>query len=765
VYNSKNVIQTGETVSQTFRARVIRDEKGERSQSLETHLIETAELAGKFADAFSSREWGYIAGLWHDLGKYQLDFQRKLNGEKVGVEHSGIGAAIASEMLKDGGIAIAFIIAGHHGGLANFIKSENYQPTPLKERLKRNESGVKDIKALALIPPFIIQPEIPALPVFLSPMQPNTDVATRAVMKRGGEMWIRFLFSALVDADRLNSEAFTEPEKATLRSRFSDVPELEKRIEKYINNKIEAISAEIRCSSVNKLRNMVLEACRTRATEPPGFFSLVVPTGGGKTLSAMSFALKHAVKNQLRRVIVVIPYTSIIEQNAREYRMALGDENVIEHHSSFDYDDQCDSGDVNGYATRAELAVENWDAPVIITTSVQFLETLFSSKASRCRKLHNIARSVIIFDEVQALPPGMLIPIIEAMKELTTNYGCSVLMATATLPALNERQSLPQGLKNVRSIVEDTETLFTGLKRVNYSWPESDKIVEWGDLALDISENNQALVIVHRRQDARILAEELTKYCELDTIFHLSALMCPAHRLEVINEVKQRLNEGMTTRLVSTQLIEAGVDLDFPVVYRALGGLDSIVQAAGRCNREGRYSRGEVILFRAPSKPPPGTPRKAKDITETMLKGRPELEPDSFEIMNEYFKRLYMTHDLDIKNIQREREEYNFATVGQSFRLIEDGFTESIVVPYGDAVNRLEKIRYEGLNKELLRTLQPFIVNVYPTAFKQMSESGYLLEVHPSLYTIRPDVENLYDSKKFGLTAGDETSSMSALIV
>ncbi|MEN8613807.1 CRISPR-associated helicase Cas3' [Dehalogenimonas sp. THU2] len=763
----KNLIdgESGSLIKQSYYARIAHEATGERKQALETHLINAAGLAAGFAADFSSADWGYLAGLWHDLGKYQQDFQRRLNGEKISVEHSGLGAVCAMERMPQSGFPLAFAIAGHHGELADLIKGGTHQPKPLKSRLTENTPVMKAIKEAGIIPEEILERSTPELPDFLTNSSKVNSAAVQAHLKRSGEMWTRFLFSSLIDADRLDSEKFGEPEKAKLRAQFSAILELNRKLDEHLEKKVVAIPLHLQDSEVNRARRDVLNACRLRALDLPGLFSLIVPTGGGKTLSAMSFALRHAAAHGLHRVIVVIPYTSIIEQNAKEYRQALGDENIIEHHSSYDPQNR-ENGNETDIEKRANLATENWEAPLIVTTSVQFLETLFSSSASRCRKLHNIARSVIILDEVQTLPPGMLASILDALQELTQNYGCSLVLSTATPPALLERPNLPQGLKNVRQIIAEPEALAQKLKRVNYLWPESDEAIRWETLIDEVAQCEQVLVVVHRRQDARDLAQALVACSLKHTVFHLSALMCPAHRLEVIARIKERLKLGMPTRVVSTQLVEAGVDFDFPIVYRALGGLDSIVQAAGRCNREGRSKKGKVVIFRAPSKPPPGTPRKALDVTETMLRARGGFEPDSPEIIEEYFRRLYLTHELDCKNIQREREEFNFATVGREFRLIEDGFTESIVVPYEDAPARLNTLRQNGSDRKLLRSLQPFVVNVYPKAFKNLLDSGYLLELEaaPSLYTLRVGAENLYDDT-FGLTAGDESTSAPALII
>ncbi len=711
-------------------------------QKLENHLRGVADLAAGFSNVFSSSGWGRLAGLWHDIGKYQLSFQEKLLGKRLSVDHSAAGATLAVQKFGDLGLPIAFAIAGHHAGLANWLKSEAGLPSPLKERLTKSEGILSDIEAH--LPADIVTAKVPALPTRLI----GRNIGAANQRNRSTDFWIRFLFSALVDADRLDAEKFENPELHQLRSGYSTTVDLNHLLDQYLEHKIDNPAMGTSNSAVNLIRRQVLKACQESATSAPGIFSLTVPTGGGKTLSAMSFALRHAVVHDLRRIIVVIPYTSIIEQNAAVYCEALGADNIIEHHSSYD-PTRNTSTDMDRY----ELATENWDAPVIITTSVQFFETLFSSRPSVCRKLHNVAKSVIIFDEVQTLPPGLLLAILEGINELTTNYGCSIVLSTATPPALAARPGFDAGLKNVQNIIPHPEHLVTLLKRVRYAWPEPGAQVLWPELAAELAKEKQVLAIVDRRKDARELAQELQKVSE-NPVYHLSALMCPAHRLDVINRIKECLKQGVVCRVVSTQLVEAGVDLDFPVVYRSLTGLASIIQAAGRCNREGHLTKGKVIVFRSPSPPPAGTLKSAKDITESMLREAGTLDPDDLSTVETFFRQLYFTQELDALGIQTERQEFNFATVGQKFRLIEDGFTRDVVVPFDDSTARLEKLRKYGADRQILRSLQPYSVSIYPDAFKKLNDSGALVEVD-EIFALSPTHHHLYDPV-FGLVVGDE---------
>lgn len=746
--------------SRRFYAHTIESKPAEYWQDLDDHLRGVAELAGAYCDAFASHDLGFCAGLWHDLGKYQEPFQRRLLGSRVAVEHSGVGAALARRTGTDAGLALAFAIAGHHAGLANLVADGPSFPTPLKERLKENERKLSD--TLSNVPPWIRDHLLPDFPDFLRLSGGATE---RELGKRRVEFWVRCVFSALVDADRLNTESFCDPSRSALRCRFSPISTLRERCDLFIDSKMEGLSPAQRNESVNVARCEVLQACRAAASRPAGVFGLNVPTGGGKTLSAMSFALAHAEHHGLRRVIVVIPYTSIIEQNAEVYREALGPENVVEHQSNLDPEKQAAKLGEE-LTTRLELACENWDAPVIVTTNVQFFESLFANHPSRCRKLHNIARSVIILDEVQTLPPAFLVSITEALNELKDNYGCSVVLSTATPPALAARERFEFGLSHIHQIIPHAKQLANQLKRVEYAWPCQEAFpVAWPDLAQELAGHRQVLAVVHKRIDARTLTKELRSVTDPGSVWHLSALMCPAHRSTVMVGIKDALARGDICRVVSTQLVEAGVDLDFPIVYRALAGLDSIVQSAGRCNREGHLEKGHVVLFRAVTSPPPGTLRRALQVTGTLLRDAGGiLDPSDPELIEKYFRMLYLGETLDAKGIQPLRDGFNFAAVAREFRLIEDGFTQSVVVPYGDAEARLEDLRGRGPSRESLRGLQPFVVSIYPQSFAQLSRVGALEELAGGLFTLSKPYMHLYDST-FGLMAGDDVQAAPEALV
>jgi CRISPR-associated endonuclease/helicase Cas3 len=547
----------------------------------------------------------------------------------------------------------------------------------------------------------------------------------------------------------------------TGREPHADLPALRERLDAYIS----AFAGGKEKNRVNTARAAVLQSCQEAALLDPGFFSLTVPTGGGKTLSGMSFALNHAARYGMRRVICVIPYTSIIEQNASVYREALGDENVLEHHCSFDPEkkgaEDIKSRSFSGETlTLFEKAAENWDFPVIVTTTVQFFESLFANGAGHCRKLHNIARSVVILDEAQSLPPEFLGTILDGMRELTEHYGCSIVISTATQPALETRQNF-HGLDNVRPIIAEPRELFRGLKRVCYHWPKKgERLSDWGELAQDALRHKRVLLITHKRKDARALTRELKSRDPASPLFHLSAQMCPAHRFDTLGKINAALklknrNSALPCRVVSTQLVEAGVDLDFDAVYRALGGLDSIVQAAGRCNREGCEELGHVYIYRCFTEPPVGTPRVGRDACETMLaaaesEGK-ELDLEDPQIFNAYFRTFYPSNPPD--PIPAARECFHYEEVDRRFNIIDEEGRKSVVVPYGNAAEVVAEIKKNGWTKALRRGLQQFTVQISERDFDNIFKT--LEEISEGIYMLRHLYRNSYDPL-FGLLPPDE---------
>ncbi len=720
------------------------------THDLEDHLRATADLAAVFAAAFDSTDFARCAGLWHDLGKNADDFQARVRGSADAhveetpaagrVDHSSAGALHARERLAPGlARPLAFVIAGHHVGLKD--------PTDLDARLEDALKEGRLAKALenpARVVPLAPQPTPP--PFLAGPADVSGDD-----LKRRYEFWVRMLFSCLVDADFLDTERHFDSGRSQQRGRYPGLAALKDMFDRFTAG----LLAEAAPTSVNRVRRQVLESCRAKGREcPQGVFSLTAPTGSGKTLAAMAFALEHALARDLRRVIVVLPYTSIIDQNADVYRKAFGGAGVLEHHASIDLDDPARANHLS------RLARENWDAPVVVTTSVQFLESLLANRPSRCRKLHNVARSVVVFDEVQALPVPQLLPIVDVLKELVRSYGVSLVLSTATQPALRRRASgLSQvfpGFEQTVEIVDGVGETFRELRRVRVKWPaDLERPVAWEVLAREVSREEEVLVIVHKRADARELADLVPGSV------HLSALMCPAHRLKVIEDIKRRLRENRDrrgrgeaaepVRVVSTQLVEAGVDLDFPVVYRALGGLDAVAQAAGRCNREGLLPEGEVRIFVAPTSPPQGTPKQGEQVARTMIAARPDLDPLDPGLFDEYFRRLYFGRQLDEKGVQGLRQGLRFETVAKEFNVIEDDGSMPVVVPYGRSEEKVADLRKYGPSRERLRALQPFVVTLYNDQITQLTQGGALEEVRELIIAVpTPMYRNLYDDR-FGL--------------
>jgi CRISPR-associated endonuclease/helicase Cas3 len=524
-------------------------------------------------------------------------------------------------------------------------------------------------------------------------------------------MFIRMLYSALVDADFLDTERFVNKEKAQYRQGYKSLHELAR----IFFERLESLQQKAPDTPVNHHRQRILAQCLSAAQNSKGLFSLTVPTGGGKTLSSMAFALKHAAKHSLERIVYVIPFTSIIEQNADVFRQMLGEDAVLEHHSNFEPDNE---------DHRSRLAAENWDAPVVVTTNVQFFESLFANRSSRCRKLHNIARSVVILDEVQTLPPPYLLPCLEALKELATNYKTSIVLCSATQPAIQKRDDFSRGLEGVREIIDAPQKLATALKRTQVSiLPQTSDV----ELAGRMAEYEQVLCVVNTRKHARNVYDAMSG---ADGLYHLSALMCPAHRSQKLSEIRQRLKDRRTCRVISTQLIEAGVDIDFPVVYRALAGIDSIAQAAGRCNREGKLELGQVFVFTPEAGIQSGHFRQTAQTAESVVR-RHAADVLSLAAIEEYFRLYYWTKGdaLDEEGILSmlhagcKSGDFPFKTIAERFRLIKDDM-KPVIIPYDDnARSIIDVLDYCDYPASLARRLQKYTVSIWPTEWNALVAS------------------------------------------
>ncbi len=729
----------------------------ENSELKQTHILSehlscVAELAERFTCEANPQlgEASRWAGLLHDLGKYRIEFQDYLRGRRESsyeTHHAVYGAALAyllaQKSKSQSWIAVAFAIAAHHAGLHNsqgdgslngLVKNPNYKifgDTAILENLRSKfESENGSVK----------------IPESLS----NVEFVGADKLKM--EMATRMIFSSLVDADFLDTEKHYQngQERAPLKLDEKLLQSLLEKLEAARLKKVEEAKAKNADEKLVKIRNSIYENCLQKAAESSGFFSLTVPTGGAKTLAAMAFALRHALAHDLRRVIVVIPYLSIIEQNAKDYREIFGADVVIENHSSVVIREEDKSSDFDEKRNPLALAAENWDAPVIVTTSVQFIESLFSHKPSRCRKLHNIARSVVIFDEVQTLPAKLLEPLFSVWRELRDNYAVSFVFSTATQPAFKKNETNFKngfGENEMREITDDTSEIFKSLNRVEYDFEHFQKPRSWSDIASEMLDERQILCVVNTRRHAFELWNELNRQKNENNssgsgdaaTFHLSSAMCAEHRLEMIETIKRKLKNGDECRVVSTQLIEAGVDLDFPVLFRAAAPLDSIVQAAGRCNREGKLTKGRVVIFTpADNKLPPGDYRAATDIACSIL-GNIEKEDlaTKYEIFGNYFKRVYQMTDTG-KEIEDERKKLNFREVSAKAKVIENEGV-AVIVPYKNAKEIVHKIRMKNLHTEKivfgkndLRSLQRFMVNLYPKDFEILQKTGQVTPLIPN---------------------------------
>jgi CRISPR-associated endonuclease/helicase Cas3 len=488
---------------------------------------------------------------------------------------------------------------------------------------------------------------------------------------------------------------------------------------------------------VNIARQEILSFCKNAAQQPSGLFTLAVPTGGGKTLSGMAFAFDHAVKHEKSRIIYVIPYTSIIEQTAGILSEIFGAENVIEHHSNLDPDKE---------TQRSRLSAENWDAPIIVTTNVQFFESLYAAKSSRCRKLHNLINSVVILDEAQLLPPELLEPCVEVINHLVAYYGVTVLLSTATQPAL-------PNLDSPQEIIADPVVLYQRLKRTEiFMPPELNHRSGWQDIADQIQQHDQVLCVVNTRRDCY----ELHKLMPKGTI-HLSALMCGEHRSKVIRQIKKRLKDSLTARVISTQLVEAGVDIDFPVVYRALAGLGSIVQAAGRCNREGRLNAkgrlGEVHVFVPPKPSPRGLLLKGENTTRELL-ALADFRPDHPQAFTRYFELFYSrVNDTGCRFkelLQRDVPDIQFRTAGNEFRIIDDQAQQPVFVQFGDSGRWLDELRRIGPRRQTLRKLQRYTVNISRKDFEKAKMDGLVEQLWPGFWLWIGNYDLIYGLDLFG---------------
>lgn len=694
-------------------------------QTLQDHSKAVADMAAAFAGSFACGAYGRLIGELHDVGKARSAFQsylKRCNGIEDSEadfgnhSHSSVGACWMAKNCGAVGKVLAYSVAGHHAGLPDWSGGE-VPDGALVQRLM-NDSAVLDESAVR---DWIAQYGSEWLQGKLAPpswFRPNDSSVS---------FWIRMMYSCLVDADFLDTEAFMDPERAALRPSAVPLATLAERFFLKLDEKQRSATD----TPVNRIRSEIRTACESAAKMPPGLFSLTVPTGGGKTLSGTAFAFRHALRHGLKRVIYVIPYTSIIEQTADILRGFLGAENVLEHHSNFDPEKE---------TPQSRLASENWDAPVVVTTAVQFFESLYACKSSRCRKLHNIAESVVILDEVQLLPTRLLLPCAEAIRQLAEHYHTSVVLSTATqinLPSVD--------MSKVREMIPLSLNLYSRLKRTQIEFPADRSIRQtWDDIATMLSEHDQVLCIVNRRRDAVELFSKMP-----EGTIHLSASMCGAHRSQVIAEIKSRLARSETVRVVSTQLVEAGVDIDFPVVYRAFAGLSSVAQSAGRCNREGSLDvPGKVVVFIPPERSPKGELLQGEYAMEDLLDRPDGVDPDDSQSFPDYFVRMHhRVRDLGTAfrgwlGVPVPKEfrngivpsaptppQYQFHEAAKAFQMIDNAQTP-VIVRYGGSDSLIDSLQKTGPKCDIMRKLQRYSVNVPRGMISKLLENGTVEELY-----------------------------------
>ena len=709
-----------------------------RIQPLEEHLRHTAEAAGAFAAPFfaGAAAWGYALGLGHDLGKASAPAQRRILADGPRVDHTTAGAQLYYRQDASLGFIMAHCIAGHHTGLQDTGDASapaegrgllSRMKRPIDERWPNQPGMIPDYRSLELD----------------LPIPPPGKIRSRMGDCFSLAFLIRMLYSCLVDADYLDTETFMTGGGAK-RGGFADLGTLFARFcratEDYHRpNK-----------DLDRLRCWLLENCLDKATLPPGLFTLTVPTGGGKTAASLGFALRHALEQGKRRVIYVTPHTSIIDEHAERFSQWLGRENLVEHHGMARYDDEEerpvgpeDDGEDRDRSAR-RLATENWDTPVILTTTAQFFESLFGARASQCRKLHNIANSVVIFDEVQMIPPPVLKPCVRAIEELVKQYGCTAVLCTATQPALDKLFRRGRYRLGVTELSEDIPALYEKLLRVRCRWLGQ---MDDGPLAQRLLAHEQALCIVNNRRHALELYELLGRG---EGCYHLTTLMHPQHRKRVLDEIQGRLAAGRTCRVVSSSLVEAGVDLDFPAVYRANADLDSLIQAAGRCNREGTRPLAESWLYVFDPQQGHGVPgrvQRREGATASMQhKLREALNTMAPAAIRQYFNQLYLLEGegLDkLRVLDMLDEPYTrFEEVAERFRHI-DSPAVPVFVPLGeyqaegDDLAGMERLVRQPLrSRELLRDVYRYCVAVYPRDIKRLLEAGAVEAVDDSLFIL-----------------------------
>lgn len=696
-------------------------------QTNEEHCENVANLAAQFAGEFDCANWGRVVGLLHDKGKEKKDFQkyiRKTSGYAPNgpswedKTHAYVGALLARKYYNYMFIFLGNPIIGHHTGLYDYSCFE-----------------------------YDMQKK--TLPPEINCKWQNIELSIPSQFKQPKEYdfhhLVRLLFSCLVDADFLDTEKFMNEENAILRGGKENLHQLSIKLELHLA----ALKKESKKSFINNIRNEVQNKCLEESKGLPGFYSLTVPTGGGKTISSLVWAINHANKFNKKRIIIAIPYTSIITQTAETLRKIFGEENVLEHHSNVDFDKVTDAS----LKLKMKLATENWDYPIIVTTNVQLFESMFSNKPSSCRKLHNLCNSVLILDEVQALPLEYLQPIIDGLKTFQRCFGTSILFTTASLPALKgsyKGSGLTKlnGFEDIHDIIPESICLHDKLRRTKLEFDKDRS--DYDTIAARLCKHNKVLCVVNTRKDAQ---EIYNRMLDKENTLHLSRMMCPRHLSENIALIKKRLEDESckVIRVISTQLIEAGVDIDFPVVFRQEAGLDSILQAAGRCNREGNQLLGTTYVFKLNRSLPPGYISNSVNAQNTLLNTQPNADWFDPETMRSFFVQMYCrTSNFDkanINNLLCKPVNFCFETAASNFRLIENE-GKSIIVNYGNSLQLVEELKQKGPNYSIIKRLGQYMVSIHNRDFEKMIKEGLVEEVIKGVF-VAPDQAQY--NKRIGL--------------
>jgi CRISPR-associated endonuclease/helicase Cas3 len=717
------------------------DEGQHAWQSLPDHLERTAQWAAAFGERIGVSCLAETAAWLHDVGKYSDEFQSYLAaaaeltaraGHRArparNIDHKWMSSAAAAALVQGGASdAVSILVAGHHGGLPDRTawKTRAGQDTTVVE----TRFGCDGLTS-RLPPADCLQAEIARCH---SPLQ--------------FEMLLRMAYSCLVDADCLDTENHFEPSVTASRGATLRVDELLPRL----LAAQERMIASSEPTPVNILRAEVYRACLAAADQPSGCFRLTVPTGGGKTLSSLAFALAHAVAHGMDRVIYGIPYTSIIDQTVDVFQGVLGSERAVLAHYAGAFESGGGDDDLPDWR---RLAADNWDAPVVVTTNVQLFESLLGARPGRCRKVHRIPCSVVVLDEVQTLPPRLLDPLLDVIEHLSSDWGTTFVLCSATQPAVGDVDKPGIALSDLREIVPSYPRHFESMRRVTYEVPSEQW--SWDRLACEMRGADQCLAILNTRKDALAALDALDD----PDAMHLSTLLTPAHRRRVLRSITTRLKEGCACRVISTQVVEAGVDLDFPVVYRAIGPLDRIIQAAGRCNREGRRETGNVVVFETEEGTSPlGEYRTGSEIARASLRNNGSASLHSPDTSTAYFRELYANVDLDAMHIQRLRSDLAFSQVDEKFHLISQDSVP--VVIRNEVTSSLIEAIESGrpITRRSWTTLQPHCVTLPQHQLEHLAKNGLArsLDVTRGMYVW----EGRYDEVR-GL--GDMTAESGALI-